>query len=375
VSLRDTAGADLSGPLAQSVRITFHALYLATAVLAIVWATGNIRPVPSDSRAVVLRFGRVDRVQEAGLLIAWPKPIETVRLLPARERQIPLPIDDAPDATSDARMVFQTEKMNPTPAPETDLQIVPNDDVIQLRPQKDADNAGYLLTSDGSVVELDATLFFEITDPAAYMLAESHVRPALRRLYLATAVALAASRDLDDFMVARPDQEAGGATDATVAARREALRGDLERGIDDRLAALRRQGIDLGVEVSRVDVVPLLPPIAKAAFDDVLTAAQTADQEAAAARTDATRIAQEADQQRDQILTEAKATAEEQVRSAEADVAAVKALEARSLTEDRADLLAETYRDEIGAIMQKIGGVTAVDLSGGQHLILPGPTP
>ena len=60
--------------------------------------------------------------------------------------------------------------------------------------------------------------------------------------------------------------------------------------INQRLAALRRAGADLGVEVSRIDIVALLPPVAKAAFDDVLTASQIADQTVAAARTDAARI-------------------------------------------------------------------------------------
>ncbi|HTH96025.1 MAG TPA: SPFH domain-containing protein [Stellaceae bacterium] len=368
----------LDGPVAQSVKLAFRALYLAVGVLAVVWATGNIRPVPSDSRAVVERFGRVDRVRDSGLLLAWPSPIEQVRLLPARERQLSLRVSEGPDTVaSESKMPFQAEKLNSaavpanTPSPETDLQITPNDDVIQLRPQKDADNAGYFLTGDGSVVELDTTLFYEITNPAAYMLAETHVQPALRRLYLAASVQLAASRDLDDFLVARPDQGGGDIGDAS--ARRLALRNDLVAAINRRLADLRRQGTDLGVELSRVDIVALLPPVAKAAFDDVLTASQTADQEAAAARTDATRIGQEAQQVRDQILTEAHAAAEEKLRSAIADTATITALEARSTEADRADLMAQTYHDRIGAIMKQIGGVTAVDTRGGQHLIVPGP--
>ncbi len=87
------------------------------------------------------------------------------------------------------------------------MQLPANDDVIHLQGDRDLNNANYLLTGDGNVVSLDATVFFTITDPTVYLLAEDHVRPALNRLYLASAVTLAASRSLDDFLVARPDQD------------------------------------------------------------------------------------------------------------------------------------------------------------------------
>ena len=47
-----------------------------------------MREIASDSQAVVLRFGRIVRSQEAGLLIAWPRPIEQVQMLPGPERQL-----------------------------------------------------------------------------------------------------------------------------------------------------------------------------------------------------------------------------------------------------------------------------------------------
>ncbi len=54
----------------------------------LLWLTSNVREIASDSQAVVLRFGRIVRSQEAGLLIAWPRPIEQVRMLPGPERQL-----------------------------------------------------------------------------------------------------------------------------------------------------------------------------------------------------------------------------------------------------------------------------------------------
>ena len=264
------------------------------------------------------------------------------------------------------------------------MQLPDNDDVIHLQGDRDLNNANYLLTGDGNVVSLDATVFFTITDPTAYLLAEDHVRPALNRLYLASAVALAASRSLDDFLVARPDQDrampAGAAPPdhaaaATLAARREALRGDLVAAMNRRLQALRRSGMDLGISIGRVDVVALLPPVAKTAFDAVLTATQIADQGAAAARTDAARMIQEADRQHDQLLTEASAAAEERLRTASADTARIDALAAQETPANRDALLTHAYQTQIATILQHAGDVTAVDMRGGQQVLLPGTVP
>jgi regulator of protease activity HflC (stomatin/prohibitin superfamily) len=356
----------MRGPLAASVRLGFVMLYVAVLLLGAGWASGNVHQVPPDSRAVVLRFGRVNRVQDSGLLLAWPQPVEQVRLLPAADRQI----------------AYQVVQQNTGfISDETDMQLPQNDDVIHLQGDRDLNNANYLLTGDNNVVSLDATVFFTITDPAAYLLAEDHVRPALNRLYLASAVALAASRSLDDFLVARPDrdrtaQQAGNAeATATLTARRQALRGDLVAAMNRRLLALRQSGMDLGIAVGRVDLVALLPPVAKAAFDAVLTATQIADQEAAAARTDAARTLQDADRQHDQLLTEATAASEERMRTAAADTARIDALAAQETPSNRDAMLTHAYQAQIATILQHAGDVTAVDMRGGQQLVLPGTAP
>lgn len=62
------------GPIAQSVAIGFRAVYIAGALLMILWLTSNVREIASDSQAVVLRFGRIVRSQASGLLVAWPRP-------------------------------------------------------------------------------------------------------------------------------------------------------------------------------------------------------------------------------------------------------------------------------------------------------------
>jgi regulator of protease activity HflC (stomatin/prohibitin superfamily) len=339
------------------VRLGFRAGFAAVLLLTIGWAIGGLRQVPPDDRAVVQRFGQIDRVREAGLVLAWPNPIEQITFVPAFDRQIPLKITVAPNAG---------------PSAETDFQIHQPDDVVTLRRQKDAWNGQYFLTGDGSMVQFDATLYYRVSNPGAYVLSRDHVEPALQRLYRASAAMIASGHDLDDFLVARPE-DAAHPVSGDVAGRRQALRGEVVAVINRRLEALRREGSDLGVVISRIDILALLPPLAKAAFDDVLTASQIADQTVAAARTDAARTEQEAQRSYDHSRSEAEAAAEEQVRVAAAETADVGVLHTEITPDNRNSLLGQYYRDRIGAILRKIGHVTTVDMRGRQSVIIQGP--
>jgi len=345
-----------SNALAQSIGIGFRVVQAAILLLAIGWARSNIRQVPPDSRVVVLRLGEVERVQDAGLVLAWPRPIETLMLLPARDREIALPLDSGNDSL---------------PSSETDFQIHQPDDVVQLRAQKDTWNAGYFLTGDGSVVQFTATLFYSISAPAEYFVEADHVRPALQRIYRASVLALASSSELDDFLVARPERQSASTLDPSV--RRERVASDLAAMMNRRLLELARGGSGLGVEVRRIDIVAMLPPVAKAAFDAVLTAAQNADQQTAAARTEAATIHAQADRDRARVVAEAEATAQELTSRASSRAAAVGALAESADPPHRDSVLAEYYREQIGPILSRASALTAVDPRASQRAILPGP--
>jgi regulator of protease activity HflC (stomatin/prohibitin superfamily) len=324
----------LNGPVVQSLRISFRVLYLATLLLALGWIFSNCRQVPSESQIVVLRFGRVVRVQSAGLLLAWPRPIEQVELLPA-------------------------------PARQNELKVV-------VRNPEPPGGAGTYLTGDGGVVLLGATLTWRVVDPVAYYQSRAHVAPALNRLFAASAVMVAAGRSMDAFLVVRPER---AGADPLAQAQRQAVRGDLTREVNRRLHALEAPGASLGIEVTRVDANASLPPAAKPGFDAVLEATQRAEQGLAEARTTATRTLQGADRDHDRILTEAAAAAEERVSDARTHVAAIAALETIDNPAGRAGLLDQLYRDRIALVVNQAGQVTAVDPLGGSRLILPGRRP
>jgi regulator of protease activity HflC (stomatin/prohibitin superfamily) len=340
-------GAEPTGPWAQSAKLAFRFLFLVVCLAALGWSASNFRQVPPESRAIIYRFGSIVRQQGAGLLMAWPRPIEQVVLLPSEDRQIE----------------FQIDQFEPDSAVGGDFMI---SDYAR-------ENTAFLLSGDASVVHLQASLLYQITDPAAYILAAEHVAPALQRMFVASAVAVCASRDLDTILVARPELDSG----STAAARagREQLRADLMNAINHRIDDLAGAGASLGIKVSRVDLAAAIPSGAKSAFDYVLIASQQAERDIAEARTGAAMTALRANQDRDRTLTDSVAKAEEKTTDAKSRTAAIAALANGSPGLSGDMLTTRIYYDRIGALLAKAARVDTVDNDGGIQLMLPGPVP
>jgi regulator of protease activity HflC (stomatin/prohibitin superfamily) len=340
-------GDELAGPWAQSTKLAFRFLFLAVCLASVGWALSGIRQVPPESQAVIYRFGTIARQQGAGLLVAWPRPIEQVVLVPSADRQIE----------------FQIDRFEPAATPNADFPL-----------SSDArENVAFLLTGDASVVHLQSTLFYRIVDPAAYILAAEHVAPALRRLFVASAVSVCAARDLDAILVARPELSEG--SNAAARAGREHLRVDLMNAINRRLDELTSVRAGLGIVISRVDLAASVPASAKKAFDYVLVASQQAERDIAEARTGAATVALGANQDYDRTLTEADAKATERVTQAQTRTAEIDALAHGSPGISVTMLMNRIYFDRIGALLAKAARVDTVDQDGGINLILPGPVP
>ncbi|HEU0097086.1 MAG TPA: hypothetical protein VFQ52_11585, partial [Rhizomicrobium sp.] len=229
-------------------------------------------------------------------------------------------------------------------------------------------NSGFLLTGDSSVVHLIAQIYYQITDPEAYMIAQDHVALALQRLFIASTVNTMAGRDLDSILVARPEIAATNAE----AVRRERLRADLVSSVNQRLQQLSVEGAPLGVTVSRVDLVPSIPVPAKQAFDGVLVVTQEAEQGIANARTNAEQSTQEANQMKDHTMTDATARSQEAVSNATVATASIAALSQNNVGMSRAMQMSRLYYDRVGPILKRVGHVKVVAKDGTTHLILPG---
>jgi regulator of protease activity HflC (stomatin/prohibitin superfamily) len=340
------------GPIAQSVAIGFRTVYIAAALLALLWLGSNVRQIASDSQAVVLRFGRIVRTQQAGLLIAWPRPIEQVELLPGPERQLS---QDVPAL--------------PAPTDKSAALIGPTTDNSALPP-----NASAYMTGDSNAVLLSATLVYRINDPVAYALARSHVPSALDRLFRASTVQVSAGRNLNDFLVVVDAQQAGESGNAgnNVVALRAEVRNSLLQSVNQRLQVLAADGAPLGIEVDRIDMTPSLPPEAKTAFDAVLVAAQAADRGVATANTDAERRRQGAEQLKEQLISSAQASARELVSAATVNTSVILPIERAETSVTRSSLLLNVYRNKVGDIMNRAGNVTLVDPKSGVRFLMPG---
>jgi membrane protease subunit HflK len=339
------------GPIAQSVAIGFRAIYVATLLLVLLWLASNIREIAPDSQAVVLRFGKIVRSQQAGLLIAWPRPVEQVRLLPGPDRQLSQDVGALPPESAKALAVITA----------SDASL----------PQ----NVAAYLTGDGNVVLLNAALIYRIGDPQAYALAESHVAAALDRVFRAATVHITAGRNLNDFLVVQSNVAKGKEGEVTaqaITALRSEVRNSLLQSTNARLQQLASDRASLGIEVQRIDMTAWLPPDAKTAFDAVLTATQAADRGVAVARTDAERRRQESERERGRLLSAAEATAKELVAGATVDTARIVAIEREETPQTRSSLLLQAYRTDIADIMNRVGSVTLIDPQSGVRFVLPG---
>lgn len=339
----------VNSPWLQASRLAFLGLYVVTLMAALGWAVSNVREIDPQNRAVVFRFGELDRVQNAGLLLAWPQPFEQVVLLPSADRVIERHVETLLRSPT----ALAADKITSFATPMSDALA----------------GSGYLLTGDAGVVQLDVTAYYKVTDPREFVLQGEHVLPALDRLVNRSAVSLTAARDLDTILVARPELVG---SDSQSAERRERLRGDLVQGINTRLGELTATGVGLGVEVVRVDVQSSLPAAAVNAFNAVLTASQQADQAVANARTDAEKLNQTANQQADRTLQVAHAQASERLAKAQTDTAAVTGLAMSIQNKSDPGLLLRIYRERVPAILKQAGSVTTVDPRDDSRLIIQG---
>jgi regulator of protease activity HflC (stomatin/prohibitin superfamily) len=339
----------VNSPWLQASRLAFLGLYVVTLLAALGWAVSNVRQIDPQNRAVVFRFGELDRVQNAGLLMAWPQPFEQVILLPSADRVIERHVETLLRSPT----ALAADKVTSFATPMSDALA----------------GSGYLLTGDAGVVQLDVTAYYRVTDPREFVLQGEHVLPALDRLVNRSAVSLTAARDLDTILVARPELVG---SDSQSAERRERLRGDLVQGINKRLDDLAKTGVGLGVEVVRVDVQSSLPAAAVNAFNAVLTASQQADQAVANARTDAEKVSQTANQQSDRTLQVAHAQASERLAKAQTDTAAVTGLAQSIQNKSDPGLLLRIYRERVPAILKQAGSVTTVDPHDDSRLIIQG---
>ena len=313
----------------QSVGLAFRFLFMAVAVLAVAWLASGLVSVEAGSRAVVMRFGVVERIKESGLVWAWPRPLEEVVMVPGLERPL-------------------TQEI-------TALDRIQSKERVPAIRQLDLRDGGYVMSGDGGVAHVSGVVTYRVNDAAAYVLARERLPSALERVFCASAIVAIAGRALDGVLVA-PSGDGVSAGEAASAAEREALRNDIRAQMNQRLKLLQ-----LGIELTRVDLTGRLPARAKPAFDQVLVAGAEAAQLIAAARTAAESHRQEGERESVGAIQLATAKAKEEVAAAHVISDPISALAAEASPKSRALLLTRLYRERMENIFRRAGLVTLVD--------------
>ncbi|HJT78804.1 MAG TPA: SPFH domain-containing protein, partial [Gemmataceae bacterium] len=258
------------------------ALAVVVALLVAGYALSGLTQVRPDERAVVRRFGRaLDADLGPGLHWRWPWPVEHVtKLRPDSVHSVDIGFRATGDATS-AALTWSS----------------PHGDSLERR-----DDEAVMLTGDGNLVELQATVRYTIQDPHVYLFEVRDPDEVLRA---------AAESVLRETVAGRPF------LDLLTTSRRQFQ--------DDVLARLRRRlegygPAGLGIRLDGLSLEDLHPPQQVVpAYYEVTRAMEARDRIVNDARAEAVHTKQKAEADAQKTVRSAEAARKEVVSQAEAE--------------------------------------------------------
>ncbi len=146
--------------LAKCLKAAFTLLVLVIACMFIWYFTyAGVIQVNSQESAIVLTFGKLEKVYGPGLHWALPYPVSTVVKVPASSQSILVSSDFMP---ADKSLVNERKP---------GMEMLSNPDA-PLVPGKD----GYLITGDANIIHTEWEFSYRIVDPRSYY--ENFVTPA-----------------------------------------------------------------------------------------------------------------------------------------------------------------------------------------------------
>jgi Cu+-exporting ATPase len=260
------------------------ALGTVAGLLLIAYSLSGLTQVGPDELAVVRRFGRpLDGDLGPGLHWCWPWPIEEVtRIQPDRVRLIEVGFRSTPGRSAGPSVMGWS-----SPHAGDGIVRYPEEAVM--------------MTGDGNLVEVLATVRYRVRDPRKYLFAVSNPDALVRS---------ATESALREIVAALPFQEL--LTSGRARVQREAVTRLTSRCHDD--------GPDgLGIRLEGLSIHDLHPPqeVVKA-YHGVTEAMERRDKRVNEAKASALRTERDAEAQRQEIIRQAKAAACEQVTLAEA---------------------------------------------------------
>jgi Cu+-exporting ATPase len=366
------------------------------ALIAVGWLLSGLVQVNANEVAVVQRFGAVRADLMPGLHVRFPWPVESVtKLRPAEVRVVEVGFRVLPEEKLKLLQQARTEQQKlrrPGMSSEAGMtwSAAHAEGAVRLTDES------LLITGDGNLVELLATVRYSVSDPRRYLFASRDPDAVIRSAAESVFRELAAGQPFLDLLTAN----------------RAAFEARAEKRLTDRLAEVAPDG--LGIALQGLTVHDLHPPQeVVASYHAVAEAIQRRDKAVNEAEAEATRTRRRAEEEalrtvrqaeaeaagkvaeasaaRDAFLAWAKARStlppdveanlaaelESKVRAGQDRAAAMKELDAR-----RQQLLASRrfltdLRLSLGAVVLVLRGRDKVlidaDLPGKRHLLLMDP--
>jgi Cu+-exporting ATPase len=260
------------------------ALGVVGGLLLIAYGLTGLTTVGPDEVAVVRRFGRpLDGDLEPGLHWRWPWPIEDItRIQPDRVHLIEVGFRSTPGRSAG-------------PSPQGWSSPHAGEGIVRF-PEE-----AVMMTGDGNLVELLATVRYTVRDPRTYLFAVNNPDALVRS---------AAESALREIVAALPFQEL--LTSGRARVQREAVARLTSRCHDGGSG-------DLGIHLEGLSIHDLHPPQEVVnAYHGVTKAMEHREEQVNKAKADAIRKERDAQAGREEIIRQAKAAACEQVTLAEA---------------------------------------------------------
>ncbi len=226
-----------SQALSDALRSSFAIVRVVMVILVVVFFASGVFTVPSQEKAIVLRFGKPigageERLLGPGLHWSFPYPIDEI---------VRIPISQIQTVTSTSGWYATTPEMEQTG---TEPEAGPS-----LNPAAD----GYALTGDGNIIHLRMTLRYRVNNPLNYTLNFVNATNVVQNALDSALIHSAAQFNVD-----------------------EALRLAVVELKEKVLARVRQlveeQGLGISIEDAYLQTIP--PRYVRKAFADVIAADQ-----------------------------------------------------------------------------------------------------
>ncbi len=302
-------------------------LKIAMAALIAAFCMSGIRNLEQYEAAVIFRFGAIhgDAIEEPGLILALPFPIDEIRKVPARRTRI-IESDTFWYAVTDDEAVGGKAAIPDTLNPETD---------------------GYVITADRGLIHVRSKLNYRIHNPIHHIVSHSDVAAALRHILDNAVLKTLSERTMADVLASKTS------VSATITERVRDAAADMQ----------------LGVAVDPVDLALQWPRQLAGTMNEVVRANQETGRSLAEARIFAANQENEAIGKAAKVTATAMAAATRVVSRAEADAATFKKL--YPIYRRNPNVIRSTlYQDRMRKIMANVDEVFIIDKKGNREIRL-----